>query len=238
MIRFGCPRCKAVLERPDSDAGSKLSCPSCQQRLQIPLPPEHKTVVGNLMGAESAGIKAGPLTGSKPPAIPPEPRPLTTLPVAHDAWEDSREDRPRRGERARRDIDDDDEREGPRARSERGYSLEDCTRAATVGFVCSLVSMGLIFTAMLLWMVLISERPHGRQVDPFVFLILALGLGSFVMGLIGVIFASRGLDRINTQNRGLAVTGLVCGIIGMVIGLIGSTFFFCVGMVLMALPWR
>lgn len=36
MIRFACLTCKAVLERPESEAGAKLSCPACGQRLQVP----------------------------------------------------------------------------------------------------------------------------------------------------------------------------------------------------------
>src|SRR5262245_55116251 len=52
MIRFACPRCKAVLERPENVAGSKFACPSCGQRLQVPLPPENKTLLGNLVGSD------------------------------------------------------------------------------------------------------------------------------------------------------------------------------------------
>ena len=66
---------------------------------------------------------------------------------------------------------------------------------------------------------------------------LLIGIVSFIMGLIGLIFSSRGLDPINQRNRGIAVAGLVCGIIGMVAGLIGSIFFFCVGLVLMSRPF-
>ena len=91
---------------------------------------------------------------------------------------------------------------------------------------------------MLLWMVVVGFETRGRQAEPFVFLILFIGLASFVLGLIAVIFSSRGLDEINTQNRGLALSGLICGIIGMVLGLIGSGIFFCVGMFFMALPRR
>lgn len=36
MIRFACPRCKAVLEVPDPQAGGKVACPKCQQHLRIP----------------------------------------------------------------------------------------------------------------------------------------------------------------------------------------------------------
>jgi DNA-directed RNA polymerase subunit RPC12/RpoP len=53
-VRYTCPRCKASLESPTSEAGSKKPCPSCGQRLQVPAPPAshvpmpsvNKTVLG------------------------------------------------------------------------------------------------------------------------------------------------------------------------------------------------
>lgn len=38
-IKYNCPRCKAPLESPVSEAGIKKPCPSCGQRLQVPNPP-------------------------------------------------------------------------------------------------------------------------------------------------------------------------------------------------------
>src|SRR5687767_5833597 len=38
-IKYNCPRCKAALESPVSEAGIKKPCPSCGQRLQVPNPP-------------------------------------------------------------------------------------------------------------------------------------------------------------------------------------------------------
>src|SRR5258708_5050141 len=49
MIRFSCPRCKASLEQPEDAAGSKVACPKCSQRLQVPLPPTTKTILGDLV---------------------------------------------------------------------------------------------------------------------------------------------------------------------------------------------
>src|SRR5262249_42337157 len=51
MVRFHCPRCQQLLESPDTEAGSKLPCPLCGHRLQIPSPPpppppENRTVLG------------------------------------------------------------------------------------------------------------------------------------------------------------------------------------------------
>jgi transcription elongation factor Elf1 len=52
MIRFTCPRCKALLDAADGSAGLKLHCGLCGQRLQVPAPPSpppapiNKTVLG------------------------------------------------------------------------------------------------------------------------------------------------------------------------------------------------
>jgi DNA-directed RNA polymerase subunit RPC12/RpoP len=38
-IKYNCPRCKAPLEAPASEAGTKKPCPACGQRLQVPAAP-------------------------------------------------------------------------------------------------------------------------------------------------------------------------------------------------------
>jgi DNA-directed RNA polymerase subunit RPC12/RpoP len=38
-IKYNCPRCKAPLEAPATEAGMKKPCPACGQRLQVPTPP-------------------------------------------------------------------------------------------------------------------------------------------------------------------------------------------------------
>lgn len=53
MIRFSCPRCRAVHELPADHAGRKVNCPKCQQRLQVPRPPASKTVLAPLVGSAS-----------------------------------------------------------------------------------------------------------------------------------------------------------------------------------------
>jgi hypothetical protein len=37
MIRYKCPACAASLQAPDTDAGKKVFCPKCKQKLQIPV---------------------------------------------------------------------------------------------------------------------------------------------------------------------------------------------------------
>ncbi len=39
-IKYNCPRCKAALEAPAEEAGTKKPCPSCGQRLQVPAAPQ------------------------------------------------------------------------------------------------------------------------------------------------------------------------------------------------------
>jgi DNA-directed RNA polymerase subunit RPC12/RpoP len=39
-IKYNCPRCKAPLEAPASEAGTKKNCPNCTQRLQVPAAPK------------------------------------------------------------------------------------------------------------------------------------------------------------------------------------------------------
>jgi DNA-directed RNA polymerase subunit RPC12/RpoP len=51
MITFRCPTCKAFLNQHDDQAGKKMPCPSCGQRLLVPTPPpaRNKTVLGELV---------------------------------------------------------------------------------------------------------------------------------------------------------------------------------------------
>ncbi len=53
MIRFACPTCKSILEAPDHKAGTKIPCPKCEQRLEIPAlavpSARNKTVLGALV---------------------------------------------------------------------------------------------------------------------------------------------------------------------------------------------
>ncbi len=65
MIRYACPRCKAVLESPDQEAGHKVACPGCGQRLQIPLPPRTKTILASPVPVPPSA----PGTPQPPPAV-------------------------------------------------------------------------------------------------------------------------------------------------------------------------
>ncbi|MHB1423154.1 MAG: TFIIB-type zinc ribbon-containing protein [Gemmataceae bacterium] len=67
MIRFFCPACKSVLQAPPVQAGEKVVCPKCGQRMLIPNPVKpaasNKTVLGSLL-PESKSPVAGNFTVS------------------------------------------------------------------------------------------------------------------------------------------------------------------------------
>src|SRR5262245_24334076 len=51
MIQFACPRCHATLGVPDDQAGDKMACGRCKQRLQVPGTPRTQTVLAPLLPA-------------------------------------------------------------------------------------------------------------------------------------------------------------------------------------------
>src|SRR5262249_28545151 len=55
VIRCICPRCKSTLEVPERNAGKKGRCPSCGQRLRVPLPPPNKTLLAPLAPPDPPG---------------------------------------------------------------------------------------------------------------------------------------------------------------------------------------
>jgi hypothetical protein len=224
-VTWPCPLCQAQVSVALDLGQVTVRCPQCTKRIDVPSVPSETR---GQFRAEPANV---PPVSDSFPLAPPEPR-------GDSSREKDYDDRPRR--RRSRYEDDDDDYE-PRIRrytaSGRPASEDECARSSTTGFLCSIISIVLLFIAVIIWIALVAEGARGGQANPFVFLILLIGIISFVMGLIGLIFSSRGLDPINQRNRGLAVAGLVCGILGMVVGLIGSIFFFCVGLVLMSRPF-
>ncbi len=67
MIRFSCPTCRQILQAPDREAGNKLTCARCGQRLKVPPapPPTPHTVLGTPIPAPTPhtvlGAPAQPL---------------------------------------------------------------------------------------------------------------------------------------------------------------------------------
>jgi hypothetical protein len=62
MIRFACPVCNMRLKAQDHHSGSKLPCPSCGQRLQVPPPARsaNKTVLGQALSTSNKTVLASP----------------------------------------------------------------------------------------------------------------------------------------------------------------------------------
>jgi DNA-directed RNA polymerase subunit RPC12/RpoP len=294
MIRFACPKCKTVLE---NEPGVKFSCPGCGQRLQAPMPPENKTVMGKL-------VEPSPVPASPPVALPADPLPApaggdvqlriimgrehvfwncplcqnpvdtpldlrqpsvrcphcsqkiavpqppgagvsrSTPPplepeyITRDLDENSRplsEPEPPRRRKRYADYDDDVDDYVPAYRRPR-YDIQSLVRASTSGLTCSLIGLGLLLIVFLLWVV--AAGPRAGRGEALVFFILLTDLGAFVLSLLGTIFSSRGLNPVNESNRGLAVGGLVCGIIGLVISSVVGLVFMCIGLALLSGPTR
>jgi TM2 domain-containing membrane protein YozV/DNA-directed RNA polymerase subunit RPC12/RpoP len=62
VIRYSCPNCKATLESSEAEGGSKIACPTCGQRLQVP---SAKTILADPLPVdapigESVGVPKSP----------------------------------------------------------------------------------------------------------------------------------------------------------------------------------
>src|ERR1043166_7852117 len=85
MIRISCPRCKQVMVCQDREAGNKLHCPKCGQRLQVPVPPKAKTVLAKL---ETKDTTLAPRSARKTdlaPEVTPVAFPVAKLAPAPEA---------------------------------------------------------------------------------------------------------------------------------------------------------
>jgi hypothetical protein len=84
MIHFWCPRCNTLHESPEQNAGQKLNCSSCGQRLQVPepLPPLNKTVLGKLDELlPQAKLSTDPIPAVPLQQVPPGAVPIPAAPV-------------------------------------------------------------------------------------------------------------------------------------------------------------
>jgi DNA-directed RNA polymerase subunit RPC12/RpoP len=48
VLHYSCPKCQSPLESLESQAGRKVACPTCGQRMAVPWPAKKKTVVAEL----------------------------------------------------------------------------------------------------------------------------------------------------------------------------------------------
>lgn len=244
MIRFACPRCKAIFERPDSAAGSTFACVSCGQALQVPAAATGAAPASPLPAVEPAATPP-PAAPLPPPILPPTyvtAHPETTRPTPSSEERaprriPDREPEPRRRPsrrpwgRDRDDEDDDYDDDLVRRPTRSRYSREVAIKAATSGFVCALIGLALLVIAFILFIVITRRPPGARDMDPLFFVIVLTTVGSFIMGLMGTVFSARGLDESNNLNRGFAVAGLVCSIIDLVLASIAGLILLCFGLV-------
>jgi hypothetical protein len=219
-VFWDCNVCHGPVDIPVDLRQQSVRCPHCSQRIGVP------------------ALPAGALPPPPPPVLVPEREtyPLSDpVPVAAPARRSRRDDdwerdRPRRRRRPREYDDDDDDfltRPGPGA-----PDLPECMRKASSGLMCSLISLGCLFVALIIWIagVAAGTRPDRQGILVFViFIVVAI---AFVLSLLGTVFSSRGLNPVNESNRGLATAGLVCGIIGLVISAIVGLFVMCIGLVI------
>lgn len=185
MIRYRCPRCRTVLAAQDSEAGSKLNCSRCGQRVQVPAPPPrnktmlgtlddvpNRTVLGRLEGTDTPS-PTPPVAGKSP--TPPVPRTIlveTAVPAndppksgnGPDQLEEVESGSPRR--RRRRDYedgDDDDRRRRRGRRASRPCPRCGCTdypRQTTHfgGTSIALLIVGIIFWPLIIVAFFVQEK--------------------------------------------------------------------------------
>jgi DNA-directed RNA polymerase subunit RPC12/RpoP len=67
-IKYNCPRCKAPLEAPASEGGTKKNCPNCSQRHQIPAAPKPTPAPAPALNKT---MMATDESAAPPPALPP-----------------------------------------------------------------------------------------------------------------------------------------------------------------------
>ena len=83
LIRYKYPTCQSILESPPRAAGSKIACPKCNQRIQVPANPLNKTVLGSVL---SPGEPLSPKRASIPSQRTSPTR--STMPVVSPAGAD------------------------------------------------------------------------------------------------------------------------------------------------------
>ncbi len=80
-IVFQCPVCQVTLTATVEQAGAKIPCPRCQQRLQIPRPPINQTILGTLdLNAKSSKVPAGAAPPERSAAVP------RSVPASSEGW--------------------------------------------------------------------------------------------------------------------------------------------------------
>jgi hypothetical protein len=156
MIRFLCPSCKSLLECADAKAGTKVGCPRCHQRLQVPVPPKveapGRTVLGSLVPAFVELKPKAPPPGALPRAEEAIPE---VLPVAPRA-------KTRKKRRGREDDQVPPRRVGrfhcPYCSSERPPEVH--TEVSTGGWIVFVLLFLGVCSALFCWIGLLMRRPY------------------------------------------------------------------------------
>jgi Zn finger protein HypA/HybF involved in hydrogenase expression len=79
MIAFHCPKCRTLVQRHEQEVGTKILCPSCGQRLQVPQPrPSDQTLMGELAIDPANKTALGELA---PQPAAKEPRAASPIPA-------------------------------------------------------------------------------------------------------------------------------------------------------------
>jgi hypothetical protein len=109
--------------------------------------------------------------------------------------------------------------------------LQHPTSAGLIGFIFALVSAALLVVVLILYILLTQDEQQGQNVERRRFLMwffLILDFLSFLTSLFAVITAGRGLSPSNPLYRGWAVTGLILGILELLITILFGFFMTCV----------
>jgi DNA-directed RNA polymerase subunit RPC12/RpoP len=220
-VFWHCEACGGQVDIPVDLRQQSVRCPHCSQRIGVPPLP-----AGAVPPAAPALV---PERETYPLSEPPPSRAPAARSRRNDDWEP---ERPRRRRRPSYDYDDDDDDDFLRRRDRNAPDLPTCMRSASSGLMCSLISIGCLLLALVIWIVAIAARTGPDRQGILVFVIFIVIAVAFVLSLLGTIFSSRGLNPVNESNRGTATCGLVCGIIGLVISAIVGLFVMCVGLVI------
>jgi hypothetical protein len=159
MIRYLCPRCKQSLAARDGEAGAKVNCLSCGQKVQVPAPPPaSKTMLGTLEEANAIPAVPRAVLVEKAP-LPGGPEPLEVeavdepRPRGHAARDDEEDDRPSR--RSRDDENDECDRRRRRPRSYRPCPRCGCRDYPRQVTKLGSASIALLIIGILFWPLII-----------------------------------------------------------------------------------
>jgi predicted Zn finger-like uncharacterized protein len=205
-----------------------VSCPECQRKLRVPEDLLHKLVkcptCGQTFTADPAALP--------PPPPPPEDRPARPSKVSRDDDEDEEddEDRSRRRRRSsRRDRDDEDDDDRPRRRRSRfsrdddDVDDDDDDRPRRRRRHYAPHRGGAVLTLGVLSLVL-----------PFFFPLAGLICGIIAWSMGNTDLAEIRSGHMDPEGEGQTNGGRVCGMISVILHVLGIVVFFCLCLGIMA----